>query len=253
MTLDNAMFEYLLRMGDDTLILGQRLAEWCGHAHQLETDIALTNIALDQIGQARLLLSRAGELENKGRDEDKLAFHRDEHEFKNLLIVELENGDFAQTITRQYLVDVYRFHLLKGLKDSPDEFLSAYAAKSFKEVAYHKELSGDWVVRLGDGTEMSHRKMQDALDMMWEYTGEFFEEDEVNTLMRENGLAPDVKELESAWKSEVENTLKEATLVIPDTGGYMATGGRSGRHTEYMGYILAEMQYLPRTMPEATW
>ncbi len=253
MTEKEAIHEYLLRLGDNALILGQRLGEWCGHAHQLETDIALTNIALDQIGQARMLLSQAGDIESKGRDEDDLAYHRDEHEFRNNLLVEMENGDFAQTIVRQYFFDVYQFHLLSALKDSKDEFFQAYAAKSVKEVTYHRELSRDWMVRLGDGTALSRKKMQEAINLLWPYTGELFEMGDIDALLIEKGVVPDLKELEAIWQEEVGATLEEATLEIPDTKGYMATGGRQGRHTEYLGYILAEMQYLPRSMPEATW
>jgi ring-1,2-phenylacetyl-CoA epoxidase subunit PaaC len=253
MTKKEALFEYLIRLGDNALILGQRLGEWCGHAHQLESDIALTNVALDHVGQARMLLTEAGKVEGKGRGEDDLAFHRSEKEFKNLLLLEQDNGDFAQTIMRQYLYDVFNFHFLSALKTSKNEFLQAFAIKSLKEVSYHRNLSGDWILRLGDGTEVSHNKMQYALDILWPYTGEMFEMDEVDQLLIDDGMVPDLDSIRKKWQEEVEAHLIEATLTIPDTQGYMATGGKHGNHTEYLGYILAEMQYLPRMMPEAKW
>ena len=253
MTEDQALLNYLIRLGDNALILGQRLGEWCGHAHQLESDIALTNIALDQIGQARTLLAEAGNLEGKGRSEDQLAFHRSEREFRNNLLVEQDNGDFALTITRQFLFDVYQFHLLKALTLSKNDFLKAYAEKSIKEVTYHRSLSKDWIVRLGDGTEKSHNKMQDAVDTLWQFTGELFEMDETDDILIKAGIVPDLNDIKVKWESEVEAVLEEATVKIPDTLGFMASGGRQGRHTEYMGYILAEMQQLPRSMPDAKW
>jgi|SRR5690606_23957793 len=254
MTEEKALYNYLIRLGDNALILGQRLGEWCGHAHQLESDIALTNVALDQIGQARLLLSEAARLQAEGKDEDQLAFHRDEHDFRNNLLVEMENGDFGQTITRQFLFDVYQFHLLKALCQSQNDFLKAFAEKSVKEVTYHRNLSRDWVIRLGDGTEKSHQKMQNAVNLLWQYTGELFEMDETDEVLINSGIVPDLNDLRPLWEKEVKMVLDEATLTIPDTRGYMATGGRKkGEHTEYMGYILAEMQYLPRSMPEAKW
>lgn len=253
MTKQEALFEYLIRMGDNALILGQRLGEWCGHAHQLESDIALTNVALDQIGQARMLLTEAGKIEGKGRTEDDLAYHRGEFEFKNNLLLEQENVNFAQTIVRQYLFDVYQYHLLKALTQSTNDFLKAFAEKSIKEVMYHRSLSRDWMVRLGDGTEVSHAKMQDAVNFLWEYTGELFEMHETDEILESEGIVPNLEAIQKTWLSEVSETLKEATLEAPDTKGYMATGGRKGYHTEYLGYMLAEMQYLPRSMPDATW
>lgn len=254
MTEEKALYNYLIRLGDNALILGQRLGEWCGHAHQLESDIALTNVALDQIGQARLLLSEAARLQGEGKSEDDLAFHRDEPDFRNNLLVEMENGDFGQTITRQFLFDVYQYHLLKALCKSENDFLKAYAEKSIKEVTYHRSLSRDWMVRLGDGTEKSHQKMQDAVNLLWPYTGELFEMDATDEILIKAGIVPDLNDIKSIWDKEVKNALDEASLTIPDTRGYMATGARrKGEHTEYMGYILSEMQYLPRSMPEAKW
>ncbi|NEN24832.1 phenylacetate-CoA oxygenase subunit PaaC [Cryomorpha ignava] len=254
MTEEKALYNYLIRLGDNALILGQRLGEWCGHAHQLESDIALTNVALDQIGQARLLLSEAANLQGEGKSEDHLAFHRDEQDFRNNLLVEMENGDFGQTITRQFLFDVYQYHLLKAFCKSENDFLKAFAEKSIKEVTYHRSLSRDWMVRLGDGTENSHQKMQDAINLLWQYTGELFEMDESDEVLMEAGIVPDLSEIKSIWDKEVKTVIDEATLAIPDTRGFMATGARKkGEHTEYMGYILSEMQYLPRSMPDAKW
>lgn len=253
MTKDEALFEFLLRIGDNGLVLAQRLGEWCGHAHQLESDIALTNVALDNLGQARMALTEAGKVEGKGRTEDDLAFHRTEMEFRNNLLLEQENGDFAQTITRQFLFDVFQYELLSGLKSSSNEFLQSFAIKSLKEVAYHRSLSSDWMVRLGDGTDVSHEKMQDALNLLWQYTGELFEKTEADEILIADGVVPDLEELKEGWDKIVGDVLKEATLEIPDTKGFMATGSRRGEHTEFLGYILAEMQYLPRSMPEAKW
>lgn len=253
MTKDEALFEYLIRLGDNTLILGQRLGEWCGHAHQLESDIALTNVALDQVGQARNLLTQAGAVEGKGRTEDDLAFFRDEMDFRNNLLVEQDNGDFAQTIVRQYFFDVFQYHLYTSLSQSSDEFLKGFAVKSLKEVTYHRKLSGDWMVRLGDGTEESHERMQEALDILWPFTGELFEMTEADEILIKENVVPDLGFIEKKWRKEVEATLEEATLTIPDTMGYMASGSRKGHHTEYLGYILAEMQVLPRSMPDAKW
>lgn len=253
MTTNEALFEYLIRMGDNALILGQRLGEWCGHAHQLEGDIALTNTALDQMGQARMLLTEAGRIEDKGRSEDDLAFHRDERDFKNNLLLEQDNENFAHTIVRQFLFDVFQYHFLKALTKSENEFLQAFAAKSVKEVTYHRSLSRDWMLRLGDGTEVSHNKMQEALDNLWKYTAELFEMSDADEKLITDKIAPDLKDIQTLWEKEVHNVIKEATLSVPDTMGYMATGGRKGVHTEYLGYILAEMQYLPRSMPDAKW
>ncbi len=253
MTREEALYEFLIRLGDNALILGQRLGEWCGKAHQLESDIALTNVALDQIGQARLLLTEAGRVEGKGRSEDDLAYMRDEMDFRNNLLVEQDNGDFAHTIVRQYIFDVFQYHLLKGLKDSSNEFLKAYADKSIKEVTYHRSLSYDWMLRLGDGTELSHEKMQDALDDLWEYTGELFEMTEADDILIAEGMIPKLSDIKKIWESEVEATIEEATLKVPDTLGFMAYGSRKGIHSEYLGYILAEMQVLPRSMPDAKW
>jgi len=253
MTREEALFEYLIRLGDNSLILGQRLSEWCGHAHQLEGDIALTNVALDLVGQARMLLTEAGVVEGKDRTEDDLAFHRNEFEFRNNLLVEMDNGDFAQTIMRQFLFDSFYYHFLKSLRPSKNEFLQAFAIKSLKEVTYHRELSTDFVVRLGDGTALSHEKMQNALNLLWEYTGELFEKTEADDILLSEEIVPDLDIIKEKWTADVKQVIDKATLQIPETNGYMASGSRRGNHTEYLGYILAEMQYLPRSMPEAKW
>ena len=253
MTKEEALFEYLIRLGDNALILGQRLGEWCGHAHQLESDIAMTNVALDLVGQARMLLTQAGEIEGQGRSEDDLAFHRNEFEFRNNLLVEMANGDFAQTITRQFFFDCFHFYMLSGLRSSNYEFFNGFALKSIKEVTYHRELSTDFIIRLGDGTTESHEKMQAALNLLWEYTGELFEKTEADEVLIEAGIVPDLTEIKDLWEKDVLSVLEKATLTIPDTKGYMASGSRKGNHTEYLGYILAEMQYLPRMMPDAKW
>jgi ring-1,2-phenylacetyl-CoA epoxidase subunit PaaC len=253
MTRNEAYFEFLLRLGDNTLILGQRLGEWCGHAHQLESDIALTNVALDQIGQSRLLLTEAGNIEGKGRTEDDLAFFRTEKEFRNNLLLEQPNENFAFTITRQYFFDVFQFHLYSSMRNSSDDFLRGFAAKALKEVTYHRKLSTDWMLRLGDGTDLSHNKMQEAVNVLWPFTGELFDKTDADTVLIRDASIPDLNLIEVNWMAEVKSTLVEATLAIPDTMGYMAGGSRQGNHTEYLGFILAEMQYLPRTMPDAKW
>ncbi|MFT6998205.1 MAG: ring-1,2-phenylacetyl-CoA epoxidase subunit PaaC [Cryomorphaceae bacterium] len=253
MTKEEALYDYLIRLGDNALILGQRLGEWCGHAHQLESDIAMTNVSLDLVGQARMLLTEAGEVEGKGRTEDDLAFHRNEFDFRNNLLVEMANGDFAQTITRQFFFDGFYYHLLKALRTSKNEFLQAFALKSIKEVTYHRELSADFVIRLGDGTEESHEKMQNAVNFLWEYTGELFEMTEADEILIAEGMVPNLNEIKALWEKDIMAALEKSTLSIPDTQGYMATGSRKGNHSEYLGFILAEMQYYPRMMPDAKW
>jgi ring-1,2-phenylacetyl-CoA epoxidase subunit PaaC len=219
----------------------------------LESDIAMTNVSLDLVGQARMLLTEAGEVEGKGRTEDDLAFHRNEFDFRNNLLVEMANGDFAQTITRQFFFDGFYYHLLKALRTSKNEFLQAFALKSIKEVTYHRELSADFVIRLGDGTEESHEKMQNAVNFLWEYTGELFEMTEADEILIAEGMVPNLNEIKALWEKDIMAALEKSTLSIPDTQGYMATGSRKGNHSEYLGFILAEMQYYPRMMPDAKW
>ena len=246
------LFEYLLRLGDSSLILGQRLSEWCGHGPELEEDIALINIALDLIGQARSLLTYAGEVEGRGRDEDGLAFLRDGTDYRNLLLVEQPNQDFAYTIARQFLFDAFHLEQQRALMGSRDETLAAIAGKSVKEVTYHLRHSSEWLVRLGDGTPLSHEKMQTALDDLWMYSGEMFEMDALEAALAEAGVAPDRAALRPAWEARVAAVIEEATLRRPDDG-WMQSGGLRGRHSEHLGHILAEMQHLQRAHPGAQW
>lgn len=245
-------FEFLLRMGDSALILAQRLSEWVGKGPVLEEDIAQTNVGLDLIGQARMWLSYAGEVEGAGRDEDALAFRRDQHEFRNALIVEQPNGDYADTIARQFLFDRWHLLALRALTASRDERVAAIAAKAAKEVAYHAERSSDWVVRLGDGTEHSHARMAGAIDALWMYTGELFLPDAVDEAMAKAGIGPDLAALAAPWRESVASVLAEATLALP-SDDFAQRGGRQGRHTEHLGHLLTEMQFLQRAYPDARW
>jgi ring-1,2-phenylacetyl-CoA epoxidase subunit PaaC len=247
---DVSRFDYLLRLADNGLILSQRLGEWCGHGPVLEEDIALTNVALDLLGQARLWLGYAGEL--AGRDEDQLAFLRDSGEFRNVLLVEQPNGDFADTMARQFYFDAWHHLLLEKLCDSGDERIRAIAAKSLKEVRYHLRRSVDWVIRLGDGTEESHARMQRAAANLWRYTGELFEMDAIEEEMKQAGIGCDLEALRAPWLAEIGRVFAEATLEIPPQT-WMQHGGKRGIHSEHFGYILAEMQFLQRAYPGAKW
>jgi ring-1,2-phenylacetyl-CoA epoxidase subunit PaaC len=246
------LFEYLLRLGDNCLILSQRLSEWCGHGPVLEEDIALANVALDLLGHTRFWLSYAAEIEGAGRDEDKLAFLRDAGDFRNVLLVEQPNGDYAMTTARQFYFDAWHFHLLHDLRRSANERVAAIAEKALKEVTYHLERSTDWVIRLGDGTDESHRRMQNAVDDLWMYTGELFEMDEIDRQMLDSGVGVDLESLRSKWTEHVHRTFDEATLTAP-AGKWMQRGGKRGVHTEKLGYLLAEMQFLQRAYPGAQW
>ncbi len=245
--------DYVRRLGDNALVLSQRLSEWCGKGPALEEDMALINVSLDLIGQARLWLSYAGELEGQGRGEDQLAFLRDAHQFHNLLLVELPNGSYADTLARQFLFDVWHYFLLQGLCQSDDARIVEIAQKCLKEVTYHVRRSTDLVVRLGDGTEESHRRMQAAIDDLWMYTGELFTPDALDTAMQQQGLAPALDELQQKWQLHVAEVLQLATLRMPAAGLWMQSGGKQGRHTEHLGYLLAEMQFLQRSYPGAAW
>jgi ring-1,2-phenylacetyl-CoA epoxidase subunit PaaC len=245
-------FEYVLRLADNTLILGQRLSEWCGHGPVLEEDLALTNIALDLIGQARLLLSHAAALEGAGRDEDQLAFLRDQNEFRNVAMVELPNGDFAQTMLRNLLFGAFQVTLWQSLRASSDVQLQAIAQKSLKEARYHLQHAGDWVVRLGDGTEESHARAQAALDALWRYAAELFTPDAVEQQAAAAGIGPEWSSLEAAWRACVEPVLEEATLRIPQAAGFRSTG-KTGVHTEHLGHLLAQMQWMQRAYPGMKW
>jgi ring-1,2-phenylacetyl-CoA epoxidase subunit PaaC len=248
----NAHLEYLLRLADNSLILGQRLGEWCGRGPILEEDLALVNIALDLVGQARLLYSRAGALEGRGRDEDALAMRRDAGEFRNLTLLELPNGDYGQTILRNFLFSAYQVPLWRKLQASTDTELAAIAAKSLKEASYHFDHAREWTLRLGDGTEESHERMQRALDLLWPYTAEMFAVDGVEESAAKDGIGVRSDSFEDAWRSEVEATLAEATLTPPATTKFLSTG-KLGRHSEHLGYVLAEMQFLQRAYPNQHW
>jgi ring-1,2-phenylacetyl-CoA epoxidase subunit PaaC len=247
-----ALFRYLLRLGDTSLVLGQRLGEWVGHAPALEEDLGLANLSLDLIGQARLLLSYAGELEGQGRDEDALAFLRDAPAFLNLTLAEQPNGDFGRTIVRQFLLDAWQLEVYEALSRSSDDRLAGIAAKAIKETRYHFRFSAGWLVRLGDGTEESHRRVQGALDDLWRFTAELFAADEVDEVLAGAGIAPRLAELRPRWSARVDEVLREATLVRPADVPYPWQGKR-GVHTEHLGHMLAEMQHLQRTYPGAQW
>ena len=249
---ENALFEYLLRLGDDRLVLGHRLSEWCGHAPILEEDIALANIALDLIGQAAMLLELAGEIEGKGRTEDTLAYFRDTIEFRNAQLVELPNGDFAMTIVRQFLFDAWDVLVLERLTSASNESLAGIAAKALKEAKYHLRHSAEWVRMLGDGTSESHQRAQRALDDLWPYTAELFLTDDVDRAALAAGVGVDVAALRPRWRETVDRVVGEATLTIP-TDGFAPRGGRIGRHTEHLGRMLADMQSLARAHPGASW
>jgi ring-1,2-phenylacetyl-CoA epoxidase subunit PaaC len=243
---------YCLRLGDDALVLAQRLCEWAARSPQLEEDVALMNLALDLLGQSRSLLTLAGEREGAGRDEDDLAFLRDEPDFVNAQIVELDNGDFGRTMARQLLVSAYALPLWESLTTSSDADLAGIAGKAVKEVAYHLDHARSWVVRLGDGTAESHRRMQQGLDEVWPYAFELFEVDPLVTRLVERGIATDPTALQPLWEKTVTEVLAEATLSVPETD-WRPGGGRRGTHTEAFGYLLAEMQHLHRSHPGVTW
>jgi ring-1,2-phenylacetyl-CoA epoxidase subunit PaaC len=247
-----ATFEYVLRLADTHLVLAQRLGEWVGHAPAVEEDLGLANIALDMLGQARLLLSYAGELEGRGRDEDALAFFRLESEFRNAQLAELPNGDFGQTIVRNYLLDVWRVEMFSRLAASADRRLAEIAAKALKEARYHLRYSSGWLVRLGDGTSESQRRVQTALDTLWPYTRELLEPDELDDEMRAHGVGPDIADVARVWCKEVGATLAAATLTRPSDRPY-GWYGKRGQHSEHLGHLLTELQYLPRAFPGASW
>jgi ring-1,2-phenylacetyl-CoA epoxidase subunit PaaC len=238
---------YALALGDDALILAQRLGEWVAHAPQIEEDVALANVALDLLGQARILLSYAGAVEGAGRDEDDLAYLRDDRDFRNVQLVEIPNGDFAVTMARQLAFSAYQYELYGALLGSGDETIAGLAGKAVKEVAYHRDHATQWVLRLGDGTELSHARMQAGLDQVWPYTEELF--DPASELP---GVAVDPATLRPAWDRYVTSVLTEATCHEPEPR-WRSRGGRDGLHTEYLGHLLAEMQHLHRSHPGATW
>jgi len=247
--------ELFLRLGDDRLVLGHRLSEWCGHAPILEEDIALANVALDLLGQATLFLRRAGEIEGQGRDEDALAYFREAVEFRNCLLVELPNGDFAFTIARQFLFDAYAVVTLEAMSRSTRPELAALAAKSLKEATYHLRHSAEWMLKLGDGTDESHRRVQRALDELWRFTPELFVADGVAARLAVQGIGPDLPALQPRWDAMVRDVIARSTLTVPHDASHTPhlRGGRAGMHTEHLGHLLAEMQIVARSHPGAKW
>lgn len=268
-------FEYILQLADNALILAQRNSEWTGHGPVLEQDIAITNIALDHLGQARNLYQHAAELYNRAEEgdkaqvstllprswrsfqreleEDDLAFLRDEHQYRNLLLNELPRGDWAFSVLRQFFFSAFQWLQYRALQNSSDATLAAIAEKSVKEVAYHLRWSGEWVVRLGDGTAESRRRMEEAIAALWPFTGELFEATPYEKAAVQSGAGRDVAALKEEWQSRVQAVFAEATLELPTASSWFQSGGKEGRHTEHLGYLLAEMQYLPRTYPNLTW
>ncbi|MBW0144718.1 1,2-phenylacetyl-CoA epoxidase subunit PaaC [Sphingomicrobium clamense] len=249
---DAETIAYYLMLGDDALILGQRLSEWCGHAPSVEVDLSLANMGLDLIGQATNYLNGAAGAMDGDKDADALAFKRDVLDFRNCLMVEQPNGDFAQTMARQFLFSTWQHMLLQRLTQSKDGHLAAIAAKSVKEVAYHRELATDWVVRLGDGTEESTRRMTEGLDWNWRFIPELFDVDETLQKVINQGIAVDPREFEDEYRSALAEALAQAKLAVPDDQRPIL-GGRKGHHSEHLGHLLAVMQYLPRTYPDAEW
>lgn len=245
-------FAYVLRHADDNLVLAQRLAEWVSRAPELEEDIALANTAIDHLGVARVLLSHAGAVEGAGRGEDALAMERTEREYTNVLLVEQPNGDFAVTMARALLFDAYQLELWERLKTSADSTLGAIAAKAHKEARYHFRHSSSWVVRLGDGTEESHRRMQDGLDRMWRFTGELFVGDAIDATVVASGIGVDPSSLRAAWEQRVAEVIDDATLTSPEIG-VVRVGGRRGFHSEHLGHLLSDMQWMQRTYPGLEW
>ena len=252
MSTEQALIAYTLRLADNALILSQRMVELVAAEPELEEELANANFALDFIGQARMFYTRAGELEGQGRSEDDFAFMRDESEFRNLLLLEQPNGHFGDALVRQYLFETFYIHLLDALTRCADQGLSEIAARAIKEVKYHLRHSAQWLIRLGDGTELSHDRAQKSLDDCWRYTGEMFAVDEVDLTIQSEFDGPDLVAIHELWRRDVEKTVAEATLTVPDDQ-WMASGGKQGSHSEHMGFILAEMQYLQRSFPGASW
>ncbi len=246
------LYNYVLRQADNAMVLCQRLCQWVAKGPELEEDIALTNIGLDLIGQARSLYQYAASLSDEDITEDDLVFMRDERDWTNVLLVEQPNGNFADTIARQYFYDVWHYLYLQQLVSSKDETLASIAAKSIKEARYHLRHSSTWVKRLGDGTELSHQKMQAAIEEMWLYTPELFDSDDLDLRMVDAEIGVDLMQVKENWEAHVSKTLEEATLIKPDEA-FLMTGGRQGVHSQHMGYLLAEMQILPRSMPGCEW
>ncbi len=250
--MNTPLVDYLLHLADNALVLGQRNAAWCGHGPVLEQDIAITNISLDLIGQSRNFYQYAAQLSGAGTDEDKLAFLRSEREFKNCLLVELPHGDWAQTILRQFFFSAYQLLLFEKLQHSNDSQVAAIAAKSLKEVTYHLRWSSEWVIRLGDGTEESEKRINKAIGFLWKYTGELFISADYETEVAKTGAGIDAGVLKPAWDEKVKEIFSEALLQYP-AAAWFQTGGKTGTHTEHLGFILAEMQYMQRAYPASEW
>jgi ring-1,2-phenylacetyl-CoA epoxidase subunit PaaC len=251
-SITNPVSKYVIRIADTSLILGQRLGEWCGHGPILEEDIALTNISLDLIGQARAFLTYAGETNDEKYTEDDLAFFRDERQFSNTLLAEQPNGDFGQTIIRQFFISTFQFYFFDQLKKSADKTISALAEKSLKEVTYHMRHSADWTIRLGDGTEESKSRILKAVDALWRYTGDLFSMDELDRDLISKGIALDLEKVREQWTAKVTEIFNEAGIPFPTDNAFI-TGGIRGTHSEHLGHMLAEMQILPRSMPGVEW
>lgn len=247
-----ALYRYLLRLGDNAAILGHRLGEWCGHGPELEEDIALINTSLDLLGHARSLYSYAGEIEGLGKDEDDVAFLREERQYLNALICEIPNGHYGDTIARQFLFDHFNLLLFTELEKSSDETIAGIVAKAIKEIRYHLRRSTEWTMRLGDGTEESHNKIQQSFNEIWKFTGDLFVQDEGDDQIVEAGIGPDLDRLLPTWKENVKAGLVEATLSMPEDG-WMQHGSKEGRHTESMGHLLSELQYMQRAYPGCEW
>ncbi|MBK9256133.1 MAG: phenylacetate-CoA oxygenase subunit PaaC [Saprospiraceae bacterium] len=246
------LLDYLMLPADNVLILGQRLGEWCGHGPVLEQDIAMTNIALDLIGEARNYYQYAAEIAADGRTEDDFPYKRDVRQFRNILLVELPNGHWGDTLMRQFMFDCFHYYYLEALKSSNDKRLAAIASKSFKEVSYHIRFSGEWIIRLGDGTDESHQKIQTSLDNLMPYFEEMFIPSDIETQMKDSGIAPDLSKIKIHATDRFENTIEEATLIIPQNI-YPQKGGKTGLHTEHLGFIISDLQYLQRAYPGAEW
>ena len=249
---DGALFAYVLRLGDNALVLAQRLGEWTAHGPIVEEDLALTNVALDLLGHARMWLAYAAHVEGAGRDADALAYFRDQRAYRNVLLVERPNGNYADTMARQFLFDVWHHAVLQQLGNARDPQIAAIANKAVREVAYHVRRSGDWVTRLGDGTELSHARMQAAIDAAWPFTGELFAADAIDDELLARGIGANLSTVHATWRAHVERVLGDATLAVP-ADGYMQRGGKDGRHTEALSYLLAEMQSVARSVPAQRW
>jgi ring-1,2-phenylacetyl-CoA epoxidase subunit PaaC len=244
--------QYILRIADNSMVLGHRLSEWCGHGPVLEQDIALSNIALDLIGQARSYYSYAAQVEGSNYDEDFFPFLRKEKEFSNCLLVEMPNTDFGFTIARQFIFDTYHYYFLQKLTESNDEMLNALAIKSLKEVTYHLRYSSEWVLRLGDGTEESHTRIQKSFNLLWDYRNELVMEDELDIDFGNNGIGVDLKTIQDDFHGKIDEIIAKSTLSKP-ISGWNQTGGKKGKHTEHLGFLLTELQYLQRTYPNSKW